>query len=103
MRRGIQIVGVQRGPYMLCIGKCDAHYAKAQVCCVLCAGGFKLWECSVDLIEAVRKEIQDGHLSFRGKDVLEVCVPLMLLRCTSVLSSKLMHDFLPFLNSFLWR
>lgn len=36
------------------------------------AGGFKLWECSVDLIEAVRKEMQDGHLSFRGKDVLEL-------------------------------
>lgn len=35
-------------------------------------GGLKLWECTIDLIEAVRREIQDGHLAFRGKDVLEL-------------------------------
>ena len=36
------------------------------------AGGFKLWECTIDLIETLRREMQDGHLAFRGKDVLEL-------------------------------
>lgn len=36
------------------------------------SGGFKLWECTTDLIETLRREIQDGRLSFRGKHVLEV-------------------------------
>lgn len=35
-------------------------------------GGYKLWDCSVDLVETLRREIQDGQLSFRGKRVLEV-------------------------------
>lgn len=41
---------------------------------VLClpTGGLKLWECAVDLVETLRREIQDGQLSFRGKRVLEV-------------------------------
>jgi predicted nicotinamide N-methyase len=41
---------------------------------VLClpVGGLKLWECAVDLVETLRREIQDGQLSFRGKRVLEL-------------------------------
>ncbi|GBG76015.1 hypothetical protein CBR_g21255 [Chara braunii] len=35
-------------------------------------GGMKLWECTIDLIETLRQELQDGRLSFRGKDVLEL-------------------------------
>eukprot|EP00897_Mesotaenium_endlicherianum_P008099 jgi/Mesen1/7317/ME000376S06480 len=35
-------------------------------------GGLKLWECTIDLIETLRREMQDGHLQFRGKDVLEL-------------------------------
>ncbi|KAJ4846055.1 hypothetical protein Tsubulata_002574 [Turnera subulata] len=35
-------------------------------------GGLKLWEGSMDLIRALRKEVQDGHLSFAGKRVLEL-------------------------------
>ncbi|XP_024544691.1 histidine protein methyltransferase 1 homolog [Selaginella moellendorffii] len=35
-------------------------------------GGFKLWECAIDLVDTLRREIQDGQLSFRGKRVLEV-------------------------------
>ena len=35
-------------------------------------GGLKLWECTIDLVETLRREIQDGQLSFRGKRVLEV-------------------------------
>lgn len=35
-------------------------------------GGLKLWECTIDLIETLRREIQDGQLSFRGKRVLEL-------------------------------
>eukprot|EP00850_Spirogloea_muscicola_P006779 SM000032S12163 [mRNA] locus=s32:904633:907508:- [translate_table: standard] len=35
-------------------------------------GGLKLWECTIDLIETLRREIQDGRLSFRGKHVLEL-------------------------------
>jgi predicted nicotinamide N-methyase len=35
-------------------------------------GGLKLWECAVDLVETLRREIQDGQLSFRGKRVLEL-------------------------------
>lgn len=35
-------------------------------------GGLKLWECTIDLVEMLRREIQDGQLSFRGKRVLEV-------------------------------
>uniref|UniRef100_A0A7I4EGT9 protein-histidine N-methyltransferase n=1 Tax=Physcomitrium patens TaxID=3218 RepID=A0A7I4EGT9_PHYPA len=35
-------------------------------------GGYKLWDCSVDLVETLRREIQDGQLSFRGKRVLEL-------------------------------
>lgn len=39
---------------------------------ILSAGGLKLWECTIDLVETLRREIQDGQLSFRGKRVLEV-------------------------------
>ncbi|CAI5464640.1 unnamed protein product, partial [Closterium sp. Yama58-4] len=35
-------------------------------------GGFKLWEATVDLIEAVRQDMRDGTLSFRRKHVLEL-------------------------------
>uniref|UniRef100_A0A7I4C2H8 protein-histidine N-methyltransferase n=1 Tax=Physcomitrium patens TaxID=3218 RepID=A0A7I4C2H8_PHYPA len=35
-------------------------------------GGLKLWECTIDLVEMLRREIQDGQLSFRGKRVLEL-------------------------------
>eukprot|EP00249_Psilotum_nudum_P016423 c25817_g1_i5 orf=290-1420(-) len=35
-------------------------------------GGLKLWECAIDLLNTLRQEIQDGHLSFRGKRVLEL-------------------------------
>ncbi|BBN00080.1 hypothetical protein MPTK1_1g26230 [Marchantia polymorpha subsp. ruderalis] len=35
-------------------------------------GGLKLWECTVDLINTLRREIKDGQLSFRGKRVLEL-------------------------------
>ena len=35
-------------------------------------GGLKLWECSLDLIKALRSEVEDGHLAFTGKRVLEV-------------------------------
>ncbi|KAG0623057.1 hypothetical protein M758_3G145900 [Ceratodon purpureus] len=35
-------------------------------------GGLKLWECTIDLVETLRREIQDGQLSFRGKRVLEL-------------------------------
>jgi hypothetical protein len=45
---------------------------KLGVLLLLCTGGFKLWECTTDLIETLRREIQDGRLSFRGKHVLEV-------------------------------
>lgn len=36
------------------------------------AGGLKLWEGSLDLIKALQAEVQNGHLSFSGKRVLEV-------------------------------
>ena len=35
-------------------------------------GGLKLWEGSLDLVKALRTEVQNGHLSFGGKQVLEV-------------------------------
>eukprot|EP00271_Cylindrocystis_brebissonii_P017149 TRINITY_DN4332_c0_g1_i1.p1 TRINITY_DN4332_c0_g1~~TRINITY_DN4332_c0_g1_i1.p1 ORF type:complete len:485 (-),score=95.49 TRINITY_DN4332_c0_g1_i1:388-1842(-) len=35
-------------------------------------GGLKVWECAIDLIEALRREMQDGHLLFRKKVVLEL-------------------------------
>ncbi|KDP32603.1 hypothetical protein JCGZ_13153 [Jatropha curcas] len=35
-------------------------------------GGLKLWEGSVDLVKALRSEVQCGHLSFNGKRVLEL-------------------------------
>ncbi|KAL5542779.1 hypothetical protein UlMin_010489 [Ulmus minor] len=35
-------------------------------------GGLKLWECSLDLIKALRSEVEDGHLAFTGKRVLEL-------------------------------
>ncbi|KAL2651231.1 hypothetical protein R1flu_019359 [Riccia fluitans] len=35
-------------------------------------GGLKLWECTSDLINTLRREIKDGQLSFRGKRVLEL-------------------------------
>ncbi|XVE84666.1 hypothetical protein DITRI_Ditri17bG0031500 [Diplodiscus trichospermus] len=35
-------------------------------------GGLKLWEGSLDLVKALRAEIQNGHLSFEGKKVLEL-------------------------------
>eukprot|EP01018_Ginkgo_biloba_P032653 Gb_16138 [translate_table: standard] len=35
-------------------------------------GGLKLWESSVDLVNTLKREIQDGQLSFRGKRVLEL-------------------------------
>lgn len=37
-----------------------------------CSGGLKLWEGSLDLVKALRTEVQNGHLSFEGKQVLEV-------------------------------
>ena len=36
------------------------------------AGGLKLWEGSLDLINALQAEVRNGHLSFSGKRVLEV-------------------------------
>ena len=35
-------------------------------------GGLKLWEGSLDLVKALRSEVQNGLLSFQGKRVLEV-------------------------------
>ncbi|KAL4289838.1 hypothetical protein GQ457_14G012590 [Hibiscus cannabinus] len=35
-------------------------------------GGLKLWEGSLDLVKALRSEIQNGHLSLKGKRVLEL-------------------------------
>ncbi|WCJ27620.1 hypothetical protein M5689_009351 [Euphorbia peplus] len=35
-------------------------------------GGLKLWEGSLDLIKALRTEVQHGNLSFTGKRVLEL-------------------------------
>ncbi|EFJ33389.1 hypothetical protein SELMODRAFT_84048, partial [Selaginella moellendorffii] len=35
-------------------------------------GGLKLSECATDLVDTLRREIQDGQLSFRGKRVLEL-------------------------------
>ncbi|XWS22327.1 hypothetical protein CRYUN_Cryun29cG0024300 [Craigia yunnanensis] len=35
-------------------------------------GGLKLWEGSLDLVKALCTEVQNGHLSFEGKQVLEV-------------------------------
>ncbi|XP_065861561.1 uncharacterized protein [Euphorbia lathyris] len=35
-------------------------------------GGLKLWEGSLDLIKALRSEVQNGNLSFTGKRVLEL-------------------------------
>ncbi|KAK8663320.1 hypothetical protein V6N13_083143 [Hibiscus sabdariffa] len=35
-------------------------------------GGLKLWEGSLDLVKALRSEIQNGHLSLTGKRVLEL-------------------------------
>ncbi|XP_030533878.1 histidine protein methyltransferase 1 homolog [Rhodamnia argentea] len=35
-------------------------------------GGLKLWEGSMDLVNALQSEIQAGHLSFSGKRVLEL-------------------------------
>lgn len=35
-------------------------------------GGLKLWEGSLDLVKALSSEIQNGHLSFTGKRVLEL-------------------------------
>ncbi|RVW83180.1 Histidine protein methyltransferase 1-like [Vitis vinifera] len=34
-------------------------------------GGLKLWEGSLDLVKALRSEVQNGRLSFTGKRVLE--------------------------------
>ncbi|XP_004296995.1 PREDICTED: histidine protein methyltransferase 1 homolog [Fragaria vesca subsp. vesca] len=35
-------------------------------------GGLKLWEGSLDLVKALSSEVQNGHLSFAGKRVLEL-------------------------------
>lgn len=35
-------------------------------------GGLKLWEGSTDLVNALKHEIRDGQLSFKGKKVLEL-------------------------------
>lgn len=35
-------------------------------------GGLKLWEGSLDLVKALRSEVQNGRLSFTGKRVLEI-------------------------------
>jgi len=35
-------------------------------------GGLKLWESSTDLVNALKHEIQDGQLSFKGKKILEL-------------------------------
>ncbi|KAK6255249.1 hypothetical protein QUC31_016914 [Theobroma cacao] len=35
-------------------------------------GGLKLWEGSLDLVKALRSEVQNGHLSLEGKRVLEL-------------------------------
>ncbi|KAK1592889.1 hypothetical protein Q3G72_032058 [Acer saccharum] len=35
-------------------------------------GGLKLWEGSLDLVKALQSEIQNGHISFTGKRVLEL-------------------------------
>lgn len=35
-------------------------------------GGLRLSKCSVELVNTLRREIQDGQLSFRGKRVLEL-------------------------------
>lgn len=35
-------------------------------------GGLKLWEGSLDLVKALRSEVENGHLAFTGKRVLEV-------------------------------
>lgn len=52
----------------------DTSFDDIKVMCNVMSGtgGYKLWDCSVDLVETLRREIQDGQLSFRGKRVLEV-------------------------------
>lgn len=39
---------------------------------VLGVGGLKLWEGSLDLVKALRSDVQNGNISFTGKRVLEV-------------------------------
>lgn len=50
---------------------------KIHATCFHNTGGLKLWECTIDLVETLRREIQDGQLSFRGKSVLEVFIVLI--------------------------
>ncbi|CAI5499218.1 unnamed protein product [Closterium sp. Naga37s-1] len=65
-------------------------------------GGFKLWEAAVDLMEAVRADMQDGTLSFRRKHVLELgCghglpgILACLKDCSTHLLTPVTHTLLP--------
>lgn len=49
---------------------------------VLGVGGLKLWEGSLDLVKALSSEVQNGHLSFTGKRVLEVGILTISGECT---------------------
>ncbi|TXG72658.1 hypothetical protein EZV62_001237 [Acer yangbiense] len=48
----------------------DCTYLKIHT--LLGLGGLKLWEGSLDLVKALQSEIQNGHISFTGKRVLEL-------------------------------
>lgn len=54
--------------YFCCLLDC-AHLC---MYVILGIGGLKLWEGSIDLVKALRLEVQNGNISFSGKRVLEV-------------------------------
>ncbi|RXI00570.1 hypothetical protein DVH24_000804 [Malus domestica] len=56
-------------------------------------GGLKLWEGSLDLVKALSSEVQNGHLSFAGKRVLEVGILIF-----SEVEATTMYLLLPFLT-----
>ncbi|KAG8481201.1 hypothetical protein CXB51_026021 [Gossypium anomalum] len=58
--------------------------------CIFSVGGLKLWEGSLDLVKALRSEIQNGCLSFEGKRVLEIDVTNVL----ACLFLQLLAEFL---------
>ncbi|KAJ7516512.1 hypothetical protein O6H91_22G060900 [Diphasiastrum complanatum] len=61
-------------------------------------GGLKVWEGAIDLVDTLRREIQDGQLSFRGKRVLELgCGHGLpgIFACTKGASVAHFQDFNP--------
>lgn len=47
-------------------------YMIMNACFLWVVGGLKLWEGALDLVKALCAEVENGHLSFAGKRVLEV-------------------------------